>query len=126
MKNINIFKKAATINNFTEMSEADKELLDESIDNLPKNIVKLLSVDFLVDKLQGDITRDEDHLYWLENKCKDTLHNLNRSIASYKNKIEYNKYILNTLTTNVDDIKKLYGKRDLAQRIVDMNKKEVA
>jgi len=126
MKNINIFKKAATINHFGEMSEADQALLDESINNLPKNIVKLLSVDFLVDKLQGDICSDESHLYWLENECKDTLHNLNKSIASYKSKIEYNKYILDTLTTTVDNIKKLYTTRDLAQRIVDMNKKEVA
>jgi hypothetical protein len=126
MKNINIFKKAALINNFTEMSEADKALLDESIDNLPKNIVKLLSVDFLLDKLQVDIIKDEDHLYWLENECKDTLHNLNQSIASCKRKIEYNKYILDTLTTNVDGIRNLYHRKALAQRVVDMNKKEVA
>lgn len=85
-------------------SEEKINQLNQDIENISVKDVQLIALKVVTKKIQKEITADKESLDYYEKRASGTLEELKRAIRELEEKISWNTYLLNMLTT--DSLKK--------------------
>ena len=81
-------------------SEEKIKQINQDIENISLKDVQLIALKVVTERIQEEIKKDEESIDYYEKRASGTLDELKTAIRDLKEKISWNTYLLDMLTTD--------------------------